>query len=173
MWISLRVLISDSESGKKNSKSDVCILHLNFLSHDKYPLQNTQVIKTLISGNGHAAHLSLAQRSICTTTFLSPQSSNQCVFPSLIRMTAESQCSWSQRSVSTSWTRSIRLTPCWTWSGGIRPARRSSPWWHPSVTHSWSSIASWCRKSGTNTQNCLFQDNLQGFEKQCTRFFIV
>lgn len=68
------------------------------------------------------------------------------------RMTAESLCSWSQRSVSTSWTVSTRPMPCSTWCGGIQPARRFSPWWRPSATRSWCSIASWCQKSGTNTE---------------------
>lgn len=71
------------------------------------------------------------------------------------RMTAESLCSWSQRSVSTSWTASTRPMPCSTWCGGIQPARRFSPWWHPSVTRWWFSIGSWCQKSGTNTYNWL------------------
>lgn len=68
---------------------------------------------------------------------------------SIIRMTVASPCSWSQKNVSASWTPNSRRTPCWTWSGGIQPARRFSPWWRPSVTHSWSSIGSWCQKSGT------------------------
>lgn len=69
-----------------------------------------------------------------------------------LRTTAESLCSSSQRSVSTSWTLSTRPTPCSTWCGGIRPARRFLPWWRPSVTHWWFSIASWCQKSGTETR---------------------
>lgn len=67
-----------------------------------------------------------------------------------IRMTAESLCSWSQKSVFTNWTLSSRRMPCSTWYGGTRPVRRSLLWWLLSATHWWSSIDSWCQKSGTN-----------------------
>lgn len=79
------------------------------------------------------------------------------------RMTAESLCSWSQRSVSTSWTASTRPMPCSIWCGGTQPARRFSPWWRPSATRWWCNIASWCQKSGTKAeiwyQNCFFRSN--------------
>lgn len=78
---------------------------------------------------------------------------NLFLFFSSLRMTAGSLCSWLPRSVSTNWTPSTRPMLYSTWCGGTRPARRSSPWWPPSVTHSWFSTASWCQKSGIRTQN--------------------